>query len=247
MKKKISLISIGIMTFLINFTIVNAENSFSGGTTVACGFEYMPDRLPGFTSGLYNIVKLLVPVILIIMGMIDFTKAMMASEEKKMKDAQKSFITRLIASVIIFLIMAVVQFVFNSIDTGSSYKNGFINCMNCLLSNDDRACKSGETDSRKKCEDYDLEECPNQDEYGNYCKSFTQNGSEGTCKKINKCSDLNVSQCNSEVAKRLSCAEHNGKCMQNCNTMGLEECKQNSEICAYTPVSGSNTPSCHYK
>lgn len=235
MKKKISLISIGVMTFLINFNIVNAGNSFSGNKKTVCGFDYMSDRLPNFTSGLYNIVKLLVPVILIVMGMIDFTKAMMASDEKKMKDAQKSFITRLIASIIIFFIMAIVQFAFKQIGAGSEYRNGFVNCIDCLLNNNNTACGAGTTDLRKSCNDYEGRNCPKVDDYGNACSSYNKAGaSYGGCRyKGYECVDYSKNECSSN--KNLSgvqCEYVGNQCRESCKGLGMQSCNAKS-YCYY--------------
>lgn len=156
MKKKIKIISVFLLAFIINVNLVSAAGFSNNGVTTACGIE-LPEKLPTFTSGIYNIVKLLVPVILIIMGMIDFTKAVMASDEKKMSDAKSTFIRRLIAAVIVFMIMAVVQFIFKQIDSG--YQNSMANCVNCLLSNDKNACGDS---GYVECESFTESECDSE-------------------------------------------------------------------------------------
>lgn len=187
MKKKISLISIAFLTFIINLNLVSAEHSFSNGTITACGFEYMPAKLPTFTSGVFNIVKLLVPVILIVMGIIDFMKAMMANEEKKMKDSQKNFINRLIAAVVIFLIMALVQFVFKKMDMSTSYKYGFVNCINCMLNGDGSSCGAGtKSNKQSSCYTYSISNCSgNEDISGIACEAY-----ENSCRP--KCSSFSA-------------------------------------------------------
>lgn len=208
MKKK-SLILIVLLAFIINFNVVSAANSFSSETISACGFDYMPSKLPNFTSGLYNIVKLLVPIILIIMGMIDFTKAMMASDENKMKDSQKKFINRLIAGVIIFLIMAVVQFVFKQIDTTTDYKNGFTNCINCILNGDIGACGKGtKGEQLKSCYGYSIEDCSSKiDKYGHQCETYN-NSCRPSCSSINS-----MTSCSSESHCTWNGSPNEGSCL----------------------------------
>lgn len=225
MKKKISYLLL-ISLMLIPIVGVKAAGFSSDKVITACGFDYMPEKLPSFTSGLYNIVKLLVPVILIVMGMIDFTKAVMANEEKKMKDAQKSFITRLIASIIIFFVMAVVQFVFKKIDTGANYKNGFVNCIDCLLNNNNTSCGAGSADLRKQCSDYDGKDCPDSDDYGHACTPYNNGSSYGGCKnKGTKCSDFSSNECNgSKTSSGVSCQVINGKCSESCSGLSYSSC-----------------------
>lgn len=57
-----------------------------------------------------NIVKIAVPIILIVFGIIDFTKAMFAGDEEKMKKAQKDFIMRLAIAILFFLVPTIVDF-----------------------------------------------------------------------------------------------------------------------------------------
>lgn len=246
MKKNIKLISVFLLAFIINISLVSAGGFSNNETTTVCGIE-LSKRIPGFTSGIYNIVKIVVPILLVVMGMVDFAKATMASDEKKMSEAKSTFIRRFIAAVMVFMIMAVVQFVFSKIETGES--KGFANCIDCLLSNSSGACESG--NKVKKCGDYDFKSCPYKDEAGNLCKPETKNGSEGTCKTriIATCKDLKYSECTGEIAERMSCVQDNGTCRHTCETMNSGDCLKHSDICAYTKYEGSGqtAASCHKK
>ena len=51
-----------------------------------------------------SIVKISVPILLIVFGIIDFAQAVFASDADKMKAAQKKFIQRVIIAIIIFLV-----------------------------------------------------------------------------------------------------------------------------------------------
>ena len=85
MKKKIRYSFVVISLFVVNINSVLAAGFIdnSEGTIKICGFNNMSPRVPVFTSGLFNIIRILVPIILIIMGMTDFLKAVMASDEDK--------------------------------------------------------------------------------------------------------------------------------------------------------------------
>ena len=58
-----------------------------------------------------NILQIAVPVALILWGTLDIGKAVIAGDEKKMKEAQKPFIKRLVYAVIAFLVPFIVSIV----------------------------------------------------------------------------------------------------------------------------------------
>ncbi len=62
---------------------------------------------------LINIIKIVIPIIIIVLAMLDLGKAVMAGEEKEIKEAQKMLIKRLIYGVVIFFVVTLVQVVFN--------------------------------------------------------------------------------------------------------------------------------------
>lgn len=231
MKKKISLISLSLFMFLFGISSISAKG-FSSTSKTACGFEYMPSKLPHFISSLYDIVKLLVPIILIIMGMVDFARAVMASDEKKMKDSQKRFINRLIAGIVVFLVMAVVQFVFKQIDGMSEYKNGFINCINCMLNDNQTACSGGSNDLRRSCSDYDVErgKCTGVDDYGHTCAVDTSVSPKKCVVKGESCSTFNRNECSSSKnSAGVSCQLVNGSCIEVCKGLSYQSCLSRSD------------------
>ena len=72
----------------------------------------------GVVQAALNVVKFAIPIILIVLGIVDLSKAVVASDEKKTKEAQKMFTTRLIYAVVIFLIPTVVSLLFNLLPDG---------------------------------------------------------------------------------------------------------------------------------
>lgn len=81
----------------------------------------------GLAKMVIKVLQLVVPIGLIIMGTVDMAKAVIAGDEKKMKEAQKPFIKRIIAAVIVFLIPIIVNMVLNFVTTGNSE---WIDCWN---------------------------------------------------------------------------------------------------------------------
>ncbi len=71
--------------------------------------------------GLIPLIQLGIPIILIVLGMLDLGKAVMASKEDEIKSAQKLLIKRAIYAVAIFFVVLIVQVVFGLLDnTGDS-------------------------------------------------------------------------------------------------------------------------------
>ena len=62
-----------------------------------------------------NIVKIVIPIIIILVAILDLGKAVMGGKEDDIKSAQKLLIKRLIYGVIIFFVVTIVQTIFNLI------------------------------------------------------------------------------------------------------------------------------------
>ena len=80
-----------------------------------------------------NIFKIVIPIIIVILAMLDLGKAVMAGEEKEIKEAQKMLIKRLIYGVVIFFVVTIVQVVFNLIGQNLKSDDSKI-CWTCATS-----------------------------------------------------------------------------------------------------------------
>lgn len=82
-----------------------------------------------------TIIKIVIPLILIIFGTIDYGKAIIASDEKAIKTATNMLMKRAIAGVVIFFIPALIKalfgLVYNVNDLGND--SDFKKCTECLL------------------------------------------------------------------------------------------------------------------
>lgn len=103
-----------------------------------CGIQIDP-MVPAFIRLLINAIKIIVPIILIIFGIIEMLKAATANDEKVMKEAQGKLIKRIVYAVLIFFIVAIVQLVFNVLAKAGSNesKNEIPACISCFTSNGD--------------------------------------------------------------------------------------------------------------
>lgn len=58
------------------------------------------------------IIRIAIPIIIILLGTLDLGKAVIAGEDKKIKESQKSFLLRLIYGIAIFFVFNIVYVIF---------------------------------------------------------------------------------------------------------------------------------------
>lgn len=73
-----------------------------------------------------RIIQVAVPFALIIWGSLDFFKAVIAGDEKEMKQKRKPFVQRLIAAVIILLLPSIVNVIMKALASNS--QSNFATC-----------------------------------------------------------------------------------------------------------------------
>lgn len=79
------------------------------------------------------IIKIVVPLILIILGMVDLGKAVVSSDEKAINKAVGSLIKRFIAAVVLFFIPTIVNGVFRAIGAISGTADSdYQVCVRCI-------------------------------------------------------------------------------------------------------------------
>ena len=73
-----------------------------------CGLS---DQIIAFIYNILKWVKYIAPVLVIILGILDFVKALAAQDDDAMKKAQGKFVKRLIAAVLLFLLPLIIDYV----------------------------------------------------------------------------------------------------------------------------------------
>lgn len=81
-----------------------------------------------------TIVKIAMPLIIIVYGVMDLGKAVVAAKEDEIKTGAKRLMWRAVAGVAIFFIPSIVLWVFGTINQYSNSTEGFENCQKCILS-----------------------------------------------------------------------------------------------------------------
>ncbi len=101
-----------------------------GENTTMCGGIEVPNELFNLVALIIRIIKIVVPVLLIIWGMLDFAKSVIAKNEDDVKKYRKAFVQRLISGILVFLIVVIVQLVVNllaGVEEKSNNENGTAN------------------------------------------------------------------------------------------------------------------------
>lgn len=97
----------------------------------------MDITIPTIISTIVNLIKIGIPILLIIFGMLDLGKAVMAQKEDEIKKSQQMFLKRLLSAALVFFVVMIVQVVFNLI--GGSSKQW--ECVNCFINGPTEAAK----------------------------------------------------------------------------------------------------------
>ena len=80
------------------------------------------------------VVKIVIPIILIILGMLDLGKAVVSSDDKAIQKSAKSFLMRVIAAIAVFLIPTVVGLVFKMVGNWTDAQAQYDVCRICITS-----------------------------------------------------------------------------------------------------------------
>ena len=101
---------------------------------VSCGgiIPYMNSTIPRLTSLVVDLIKIGVPVLLIIFGMLDLGKAVMAQKEDEIKKSQQMFFKRILSAALVFFVVVIVQLVFNLVAKDQNVWD----CVNCFINNE---------------------------------------------------------------------------------------------------------------
>lgn len=82
-----------------------------------------------------QVLKIVVPMIIIVLGMVDFGKAMTSNDDKSVNKAASSLIRRIIIGAIIFFVPTIVFSLIKAVGLGdaSDSSSDFYKCTMCML------------------------------------------------------------------------------------------------------------------
>ena len=78
------------------------------------------------------VFKIVIPIIIIIFGMIDLGKAVVASKDDEIKKSIRSLALRALAGIVIFFIPTIVNLVFMLVDDWNKYSTDYSKCSRCI-------------------------------------------------------------------------------------------------------------------
>ncbi len=87
-------------------------------------------------KGIFPIVQIGIPIVLIVLGTIDLGRAVISSDDKEVKGAQSRLIKRCIYAVAIFFVVTIVNIIMSlvagSADSTEVDSNSWANCWNSI-------------------------------------------------------------------------------------------------------------------
>lgn len=88
------------------------------------------------------ILKIVIPIILIVLGMIDLGKAVISSEEKQISKSVTTLAKRLVAAIVIFFIPTIISVIWTAVISFSSEEQkNYDVCKKCITSPSGTVCK----------------------------------------------------------------------------------------------------------
>lgn len=116
---------------------VNYVFAIDWNNKTSCGsMDPFNRKIPEITSWIVTVIQIIVPVILVIMGMIDFVKSIASQKDDEIKRGRQVFIKRLISGVIIFFIVVFVKLLVSFVSGDDSENNNIVDCIDCFINNE---------------------------------------------------------------------------------------------------------------
>jgi len=109
--------------FLANFDLSGLYTCGELGFNFSGTFPYLVHTA-------VTLIKIVIPILLIIFGMLDLGKAVVASKEDEIKKGQQMFIKRVISAVIVFFVIQIVQLIIGFVSNSDA---NITNCFNCFV------------------------------------------------------------------------------------------------------------------
>jgi hypothetical protein len=136
MKKRVALLLILLasVAFIPGVLAANVQ----GCETVIPGIV-IDTKIANTVHTIIVVIKIAVPILLVIFGMLDLGKAVIAQKEDEIKKGQQMFIKRAISAAIIFFVISIVQLIVSFV----AGDEGIMNCASCFINGTDKygVCK----------------------------------------------------------------------------------------------------------
>lgn len=131
MKKKVLFVLVMLLTI---FYMPNALAASISGCEPILPNVMIDPKIPNTVHAIIVVIKVVVPVLLVIFGMLDLFKGITAQKEDEIKKGQQLFIKRLISAAIIFFVISIVQLLISFV---AGDNPGIMNCASCFINGTD--------------------------------------------------------------------------------------------------------------
>ena len=121
---------------MISFLDINTKATYACGN-MGLSFSGM---IPNVVHLIIQLIWIIVPILLVVFGLMDLAKAVMAQKEDEIKKGQQTLIKRAIAAIIVFFVIPLVQLVINFV---SGDDDTVMSCFNCFVNGNvgDNGCR----------------------------------------------------------------------------------------------------------
>ena len=126
MKKKFSYLFLLMLCALLSTPIYAAD--VKGCSIIGNGVK-IDVKIANTVHTIVLIIQIVVPILLVVFGMMDLVKAVIAGKEDEIKKSQMTFVKRLIAGALVFFVFVIVKMLVSFV----ADDDGIMNCANCFL------------------------------------------------------------------------------------------------------------------
>lgn len=133
LKKVFYLLMLGVMMYAPSAMAITCTTSGSDlimRSSAEANPVIVDMQIPRTVHLVIVVLKIAIPVILVILGMLDLLKGVTASKEDEVKKGQQMFIKRLIAAVLVFFVITIVQLV---ISFAAKDSTNIMGCAKCFI------------------------------------------------------------------------------------------------------------------
>lgn len=100
-------------------------------------FCYKTANVWAIIGNIILILKILIPIVIIVLGAVDFGKTIISNDDKAFNKSLVTLIKKVVVGVVIFFVPTLINAVFSIISGFSNLESDYMNCVNCLTSPND--------------------------------------------------------------------------------------------------------------
>lgn len=86
-----------------------------------------------FVGWVVTLIKIAIPIVIIVFGILDFGKAVTGGDDKAIKGSLKTITLRIVAGLVIFFIPSIVLWIFSLVNSYNNMTKDFGVCQTCIL------------------------------------------------------------------------------------------------------------------